>query len=1790
MMKRTISIGFSTLMILSVFVVMDIMPIPNVSANDPVWVVDHWETNGDWIIDGTTTMFTFTTTTIIVNGNLTIMPGRTLTLQNVNLMMNSSYDGQYNITVKSGGNFIIEDLDDDHTTPGDASVITSDPTNGTYRYGFVVEGPSGYIELKNSELHECGWDNIDPDWEDAGLNIQGPNAIVTGNDISNNFRGLIIHNTSAVGAKIENNTIYDNSATGLWISAGSIDNHIATNEIYNNQYGIRINASDDPQPTSIINNMIYANSLVGILLDDCSNILITGNDIYDTNLAVDFRESGIYVEGSSYIQIIDNDIYENRDVGIFIANSFFIDIEENNILNHTGSAFYPGTGTYILSSDSVSVHNNYFDGNGGTALVDANAAIYGYSGSDISVTNNIVVNSNLFALRLENMLTAVADNNRFENNLGIGAIMIFTDILLGGRANNNTIINAGWTGILVGGCMNFDITNNSVENIVVENALGIYAVDSFPYGLKVYIYNNHVSNIGTGDQGTGIRISSIDPGHIVDSNIIDSATSYGMVIDTPYTTVKNNIITNVGTPQAANNFEDLGGLVLAGRENKVINNTIENCQTLGGAYEVAGIQFGFWDTTSFATDTVIKENYINGNEINIRSDDSNGDVSNIIIENTTLIKDSDTSWDIQLIDHASITLLNTTFDNSSISVDSTCSLTVKWYLHILVRDGGAGQDDAEVYIQNSFGNDEPATQPLITKTMDGEPGWVKWIPLTEFTLKGATQTFFTSHWVNVTYSTKEGLARPKMWMSHVIVIDLNEIPVIVNLKPGATSVFRDDTIYLFVNASDADPDHDEIDLEAFFEYREPSDYGWNTTYLGSVAWDGASGGFYKVPFTPPIDAPIGYYDLRVRVKDPYGSFSDWETLINATGIQVKNNKPYGEVMYNVSFGTAGPGAIYRGEHVWIHGDGHDVEDGDDENFTSAHFEYKAPGESWNASTNFWKPYSVSQGSGDWYMNFEPDLPIDISPLGIYQFRVKFLDTDGEWSQWYTSEQIDVLNNPPEYNAFGKESGTVYRGNSVKIYADVWDKEENEEDLEVHYYYKNVLDTVWDDTWLSQNGVWDTMDQNFFAYFTPPYSAEPGIYEFRVEITDHSSPGVDADTVIVDPAGTAVNVLNNIPTIIDVRMSSDTVRAEVENIYVHVNASDLEDSEDLLQVEGIKWRKNNTLSWLSDQGKLAITNDAGYITIGGGYLRAMISPSEDADRVTYDLQLWIKDDDGSSSNVIEIYNAFTVTNYLPSLHDLTIQKPEVKRGETMYITLNASDLGDHESDLTVEVEYKLTSQTTWTMISVTSDDYDDVNDYWKIPFSPGLDWEDIRLGNYQFRGKVKNSADGYSNTIAPSQTVSVLNNPPEAKSLGAEAGTMQRAGSIIIYAVGEDLEKGQSDLTPLFKYSTDGGSTWEDTYLDDEDYNGADSRWEITFSPPNDADLGDYDFKVSFHDGEDESQEITQKDLVKVTNAIPEVTSLTISDDTMFRMDSVTLTAVVSDVDEDLEDLQPNFQYQEPDSSTWVSHTQSNYFGTPSVSGGKWVITFTPPSDAEIGEYSFSVEFTDTEDVKSNLMELTVALTIENSPPEVSIDSPSPGSKDPGKFTFEATAYDLEDSDLTWEWDFGDGDTSNEESPEHEYKEPDDYIIKVKVTDSDGSSVEDEITLTIKKKTTQEMDMMMILLLLIPLIVAILIIVLLLTRGKKKPEDVPPPEMGAPSQPAPMPPAPGAPILKQEALPQAAPAPVPQAAPAAAPAAATAAPSGQMIKCPKCSTPFPVTSTERPITIECPNCGAKGTLN
>jgi hypothetical protein len=568
----------------------------------------------------------------------------------------------------------------------------------------------------------------------------------------------------------------------------------------------------------------------------------------------------------------------------------------------------------------------------------------------------------------------------------------------------------------------------------------------------------------------------------------------------------------------------------------------------------------------------------------------------------------------------------------------------------------------------------------------------------------------------------------------------------------------------------------------------------------------------------------------------------------------------------------------------------------------------------------------------------------------------------------------------------------------------------------------------------------------------------------------------------------------------------------------------------------------------------------------------------------------------------------------TIDDSAIGESEVFRGQTAYLFLNASDTVDREHELTVSIQYHLIGATGWIDISSSEIYYDDTNGnpnddigLWVIEFNPSAD---TSLGSYEFQIRVKNSANGYSNEgdyTAITGTVKVKNNRPTASELRIEgADTVDRGDEIYIFADAGDYENDPDDLIPFFEWSTD-GSNWDEDYLNDaqKPSSGA-NTWRITFSPPASGTftLGDYDFKVWFEDeDEDVSNEVVVEDLVKVENVPPSVENLNVLSSTGNREESIILIANAIDDDHGEGGLTAIFQYKGPSDSDWTGHEDSGtYFeDSPVYLSEQWQISFIPAKEAVKGYYSFRVQFTDGTETTSWEEEID-AFELLNEIPEVEITSPSKRDQSSEKVNFEALVTDDKDDTFTWEWDFGDDENSEDESPTHTYEIHETsrtYTVTVTVVDGDDGEAEDTITITIpgseeppeeppgngnETSGKEESNMMLyLLLIIIVVVVVVLLLVFMLNKKKKKPEaGVPPSAPGIQQAPSEGPEAGVAPTAAAPTAEAAAAAPM-----AAAPPKAAA--KLQQIKCPKCGTGFTVESSERPITIECPNCHAKGTL-
>ncbi len=207
---------------------------------------------GDWVVTGTESYYD---EVIVLNGNLVVEDGGSLTFRNVTLQLNCTSDTHCNITIQTGGEFYVLE----------GSVITSvDSVNG---YSFTV-WPNSNFRMSYSELHYCGWDPSG--WHLMGLYILSDDAVVENCIISNNnFFGISLESS----AVIRNNNITENKGgSGIDCGGENINPSIYNNYIsWNNESGISLSYSN----ATIQNNVISFND--GAIQLDNSNPTIEGN-------------------------------------------------------------------------------------------------------------------------------------------------------------------------------------------------------------------------------------------------------------------------------------------------------------------------------------------------------------------------------------------------------------------------------------------------------------------------------------------------------------------------------------------------------------------------------------------------------------------------------------------------------------------------------------------------------------------------------------------------------------------------------------------------------------------------------------------------------------------------------------------------------------------------------------------------------------------------------------------------------------------------------------------------------------------------------------------------------------------------------------------------------------------------------------------------------------------------------------------------------------------------------------------------------------------------------------------------------------------------------------------------------------------------------------------------------------------------------------------------------------------------------------------------------------------------
>ena len=255
-------------------------------------------TDGDWEVGSGQY---YSSQTIQLRGNLTILSGGSLTLQSVKLILSPAHDGQLRIEVRSGGSLQLLDGDSSPGTKEDATVISS-----ATGYGYALQVlAGGRLVMKNSIVKGCGWE-MGSRGESGGVYLRSQDCSIEGCDFVEGYCGLVVDNCAP---RVVNSTFYKNKVTGMYARDSTLGLEGNTFE-QNGRNGLELYCCQ-----ATVSGNIFRNNLFDGVLARNSSLLSEGN-IYQLN-----NHQGLETEGSAASSRGDG-FYENEVGAYFLSSSF----------------------------------------------------------------------------------------------------------------------------------------------------------------------------------------------------------------------------------------------------------------------------------------------------------------------------------------------------------------------------------------------------------------------------------------------------------------------------------------------------------------------------------------------------------------------------------------------------------------------------------------------------------------------------------------------------------------------------------------------------------------------------------------------------------------------------------------------------------------------------------------------------------------------------------------------------------------------------------------------------------------------------------------------------------------------------------------------------------------------------------------------------------------------------------------------------------------------------------------------------------------------------------------------------------------------------------------------------------------------------------------------------------------------------------------------------------------------------------------------------------------------------
>jgi len=786
--------------------------------------------NGVYIYSSGDVQMNIWDTNISGNGyNGTAVIGSRITMK----VTNSFFDSNNNHGAYLSGN-----------SGGVTGEIINIMANSNGKDGFYVYNATG-LTIQDSQFEGNG---------NNGLHLYTGSHVIVKNDIfeDNEVNGLLIAYASNINAT---QSQYYSNNVGIRVESSSYVN-IWNNEIdYNSDSGIRIYSSDY---MNVYNNDISYNDNYGIYISSSDDI-----DIYENT--VNDNQNGIYISDGDLIQIYSNTIQTNENYGIRFDASWNSSVSKNTITYN----YYDGVdiyNSYNITIDSNLISHNYLGvkASGSTVTVKDNEIVYNLGAADHDYTGGIWVEST--------QLTLI--NNDISYNIRYG---IYSDsnslvnwyVTADAKVTSNPVYIRGNIYVRDGGNMqikglNGEYPDHSPIGLFIRsertNQFGIY-VDS---GGELIIEDSYITSL------------SENAYKFIVNGTMDM---YGTVVEYLYTMKIRSSDVHISGSTITKAW--YGGISVYDstpiiENTKILNNTYFGIMLYRSTMsmetlDIEGNRVGI--LLNSVVGLVMESITLQSNEIGIKAIES----SEFKMINSTL---SNQRNDIYLMDSSVGWLLNTNFNEDSVIVKDTSTLSVNWYLTVSIVDrDGNPLSNVSVSVYNS-------SNALVDSDTTNILGLTKPFVVNEYIQTSTGITYSVPVTIVATLDNQTFSEGAMIKSSTTIQLAIGNRAPVITSTPVTEAVEDEEYSYTVIAT---DPDGDDL---TYMLIEAPAGMTIDSK-TGTITWI-------------PTNDDVGTHEVIVRVSDGHGGYAEQKFTITVenvndapviTSIQVSPENGNSEMIY-----------------------------------------------------------------------------------------------------------------------------------------------------------------------------------------------------------------------------------------------------------------------------------------------------------------------------------------------------------------------------------------------------------------------------------------------------------------------------------------------------------------------------------------------------------------------------------------------------------------------------------------------------------------------------------------------------------------------------------------------------------------------------------------------------------------------------------------------------------------------------------------------------------------------------